>query len=94
MERDQKAALADAFGSCLSGASYKAVVKHNLAAQFTPTQLACLSDKAVAQIGVPKLIALDFKDFAGPQTVVAKAATTKTETAITKIAVDCARTLG
>lgn len=86
----QKAALSTAFGACLSGPTYKAVLKHNLASQFTPGQLKCLGDKAVAQLGVPKLIALDFKEFAGTPTAAAKAANTKTEAALTKIALACA----
>ena len=86
----QKHALSAAFGACLSGSTYKAVIKHNLAKQFSPGQLTCLGDKAVAQLGVPALIALDFKDFAGTPTVAAKAANTKTETALGKIALACA----
>lgn len=87
----QKGALSAAFGACLSGATYKAVIKHNLAAQFTPGQLTCLGDKAVAQLGVPALIAVDFKDFAGTQTAAAKSVTAKTETALGKIALSCAK---
>lgn len=87
----QKSALSTAFGACLSGPTYKAVLKHNLASQFTPGQLTCLGDKAVAQLGVPKLIALDFKEFAGTPSVAAKAENTKTETALTKIALSCAK---
>jgi hypothetical protein len=87
----QKGALSTAFGACLSGATYKAVIKHNLAAQFTPGQLTCLGDKAVSQLGVPALIAVDFKEFAGAQSAAAKASTAKTESALTKIALSCAK---
>ena len=89
LTQPQKAALTKSFGVCLSGATYKSVLKKNLAKQFTQGQLTCIGDKAVAQLGVPALIDLDFKSYSG---VVANAATAaKTEAALTKIALACAK---
>lgn len=88
LTQPQKAVLTKAFGACLSGVTYKTVLKKNLASQFTQGQLTCIGDKAVAQLGVPALIDLDFKAYAGVTTN--SAANAKTEAAITKIALACA----
>ena len=88
LTKPQKAALAGAFGACLSGNTYKAVLKHNLAKQFTQKQITCIGDKAVTKLGVPALIALDFKDYVGV-TAATTAANAKTTAELTKIIKAC-----